>query len=144
MAFLTDFTQKSGVFYRFNAKNRRFGCKFYSHKNCVSVKKMTIIRYVTNFYYQNYHRKKMSLQRLKQVAQREWRRSSLIPKDIPIRYSIWKNPYDCGFEFEKGWMKTRSSWLNCALRDDEAVYWVSIGHYEAVAVGKDTRNCQGQ
>ena len=30
---------------------------------------------------------------------------------------------------------TRSSWLNCALRDDEAVYWLSIGHYEAVAVG---------
>ena len=36
--------------------------------------------------------------------------------------------------FPKG-MNTRSSWLNCALRDDEAVYWVSIGHYEAVAVG---------
>ena len=32
-------------------------------------------------------------------------------------------------------MQTRSSWLNCALRDDEAVYWVSIGHYEAAAVG---------
>ena len=31
--------------------------------------------------------------------------------------------------------QTRSSWLNCALRDDEAVYWVSIGLYEAVAVG---------
>ena len=31
--------------------------------------------------------------------------------------------------------KTRSSWLNCALRDDEAVYWVSIVHYEAVVVG---------
>ena len=30
--------------------------------------------------------------------------------------------------------ETRSSWLNCALRHDEAVYWVSIGHYEAVAV----------
>ena len=30
---------------------------------------------------------------------------------------------------------TRSSWLNCALRDDEAVYWISIGHYEAVAIG---------
>ena len=30
--------------------------------------------------------------------------------------------------------KTRSSWLKCALRDDEAVYWVSLGHYEAVAV----------
>ena len=23
--------------------------------------------------------------------------------------------------------RTRSSWLNCSLRDDEAVYWVSIG-----------------
>ena len=32
-------------------------------------------------------------------------------------------------------MWTRSSWLNCALRDDEAVYWVCIGHSEAVAVG---------
>ena len=35
----------------------------------------------------------------------------------------------------KSLIKTRSSWLNCALRDDEAVYWVIIGHYEAVAVG---------
>ena len=25
-------------------------------------------------------------------------------------------------------LKTRSSWLNCALRGDVAVYWVSIGH----------------
>ena len=32
-------------------------------------------------------------------------------------------------------MTTRSSWLNCALRDDEAVYWVSLGHSEASAVG---------
>ena len=31
--------------------------------------------------------------------------------------------------------ETRSSWFNCALRDDEAVCWVSIGHYEALAVG---------
>ena len=31
--------------------------------------------------------------------------------------------------------KTRSSWLNYALRDDEAVYWISIGLYEAVAEG---------
>ena len=30
---------------------------------------------------------------------------------------------------------TRSSWINCVLRDDETVYWISIGHYEAVAVG---------
>ena len=30
---------------------------------------------------------------------------------------------------------TRSSWLNYVLRDDEAVYWVIIGHYEVVAVG---------
>ena len=32
-------------------------------------------------------------------------------------------------------MVTRSSWLNCALRDDEAVHWVRIGHYEAIAAG---------
>ena len=30
---------------------------------------------------------------------------------------------------------TRSSWFNCALRDDEAVCWVSIGYCEALAVG---------
>ena len=39
----------------------------------------------------------------------------------------------CGFC--KKFLITRSSWFICALRDDEAVYWVSIGHYEAVAVG---------
>ena len=31
---------------------------------------------------------------------------------------------------------TRSSWLNCALRDDEAVYWVSIGHCMSWMNGK--------
>jgi len=29
-------------------------------------------------------------------------------------------------------MKTRSSWLNCALRDDEAVYWVCMRRYQLV------------
>ena len=32
-------------------------------------------------------------------------------------------------------IETRSSWVNCALRDEEAVYWVSVAQYEAVAVG---------
>ena len=32
-------------------------------------------------------------------------------------------------------VSTISSWLNCALRVNEAVYWVIIGHYETVAVG---------
>ena len=32
-------------------------------------------------------------------------------------------------------VKTRSSWVNCALRDEEAVYWVSVAHYEALSVG---------
>ena len=32
-------------------------------------------------------------------------------------------------------IKTRFSWFNCALRLDDAVYWVSIGHYGAVAFG---------
>ena len=40
------------------------------------------------------------------------------------------DPWDARF-----YIGTRSSWLNCALRDDEAVHWISIGHYEAVAVG---------
>ena len=41
----------------------------------------------------------------------------------------------CVLQFPSITSETRSSWLNCALRDDESVYWVSIGHYEAVAVG---------
>ena len=54
-------------------------------------------------------------------------------------YQVRKHSSTC----ETRWLKqlksryidrTRSSWLNCALRDDEGVYWVSIGHYEAVAV----------
>ena len=36
---------------------------------------------------------------------------------------------------QKNISKTRSSWVNCALRDEEAVYWVSVAHYEAVSVG---------
>ena len=37
--------------------------------------------------------------------------------------------------------ETRSSWLNCALRDNEAVYLVSRGHYEAVI--DDTGSVKG-
>ena len=39
------------------------------------------------------------------------------------------------FESIESHDKTRSSWVNCALRDEEAVYWVSVAHYEAVSVG---------
>ena len=48
-----------------------------------------------------------------------------------------EQPQNVNFELILRTLKSdaRSSWLNCALRDDEAVYWVSIGHYEAVAVG---------
>ena len=28
--------------------------------------------------------------------------------------------------------KSRSSWLNCALRGDEAVYWASMGHQKFI------------
>ena len=52
-------------------------------------------------------------------------------KEITIFAPVASNSWNMGGEGAK----TRSSWLNCALRDDEAVYWVSIGHYEAVAVG---------
>ena len=50
----------------------------------------------------------------------------------PACLDIWKDTAHRGTAIIR---ETRSSWLNCALRDDEAVYWVSIGHYEAVAVG---------
>ena len=43
------------------------------------------------------------------------------------------NPNMCSSEQRK--LETRSSWVNCALRDEEAVYWVSVAHYEAVSVG---------
>ena len=56
--------------------------------------------------------------------------------------NLWTLMYRASHSFSEGGAqqnvkktKTRSNWLNCALRDDEAVYWVSIGHYEAVAVG---------
>ena len=51
---------------------------------------------------------------------------------IPFLYVI----FNCKRKkWDKKCLETRSSWLNCALRDDEAVYLVSRGHYEAVAVG---------
>ena len=54
-------------------------------------------------------------------------------------YEIWDQRHNINEQNKVGhveeYKETRSSWLNCALRDDEAVYWVSIGHYEAVAVG---------
>ena len=43
------------------------------------------------------------------------------------RVFCWSSEY---FQIE-----TSSSWLNWALRDDEAVYWVRKGHLEAVADG---------
>ena len=35
-------------------------------------------------------------------------------------------------------IQTRSSWLNCALRADEAVYWVSIGQLWLVFGGTES------
>ena len=49
----------------------------------------------------------------------------------------WPTPlasHWCSWNLCLNGFKTRSSWLNCALRDDKTVYWVSIGHYEEVAV----------
>ena len=51
-----------------------------------------------------------------------------------IFYIVWWNTKKLGcLKFVKAWIrcfrvryKTRSSWLNCALRDDEGVYWVSL------------------
>ena len=36
------------------------------------------------------------------------------------------------WDWERKVRKTRSSWLNCALRDDDAVYLVSMRRYQLV------------
>ena len=36
------------------------------------------------------------------------------------------------------WHKTRSFWINCALKGDEAVYWVSIGQRWLVLDGTES------
>ena len=70
------------------------------------------------------------------------RRGFLVPpsklRPLP-RPAPWKKTFQTPSNNRK-WIisnikVTRSSWLNSALRDDEAVYWVISGHYEAVAVG---------
>ena len=53
-------------------------------------------------------------------------------KWIALRSNWWSWSVSPKITFKE---KTRSSWFNCALRDDEALCWVSIGHYEALAVG---------
>ena len=49
--------------------------------------------------------------------------------------SSHQRPPEMEFWHHEHFFKTRSSWINCALRYDEAVYWISIGHYEGEAVG---------
>ena len=62
--------------------------------------------------------------------------SSLLPPALGASTKSLAGPeIQTGLDENKKKKGTRSSWLNCALRDDEAVNWVSIGHYEAVAVG---------
>ena len=46
-----------------------------------------------------------------------------------------RQSWNCHQETNEKWFNYRSSCINCALQNDEDVYWVSIGHYEAVAVG---------
>ena len=61
---------------------------------------------------------------------------------LAVMQSSSKFLFPCA-HIDQNW-STRFSWLNCVLRDDEAVYWVSLGHYEAVAVGiDDTGSVEG-
>ena len=59
-------------------------------------------------------------------------RAKGLSKDMDTRSEQEKMEVNPSFERIN---KTSSSWLNRALRDDEALKWVSIGNYEAVAVG---------
>ena len=59
-----------------------------------------------------------------------WRqRQSFFARDKKENNFIdWRsnNHIVLGPKYQQILAATRSSWLNCALRDDEAVYWVSI------------------
>ena len=59
-------------------------------------------------------------------------RAKGLSKDMDTRSEQEKLEVNPSFERIN---KTSSSWLNRALRDDETLKWVSIGNYEAVAVG---------
>ena len=47
-------------------------------------------------------------------------------KDLLLAAKMWKKMHAI-VKVSEHHVETRSSWLNCALRGDEAVYWVSIG-----------------
>ena len=56
--------------------------------------------------------------------------------EIEAHFRQWNSGLIFTLHLHKGVsIVTRSSWLNCALRDDEAVHWVSIGYCEALAIG---------
>ena len=62
-----------------------------------------------------------------------------VPYDYDVDdHPIWpvkEKSHDIADFVGKRYIETRSSWVNCVLRDEEAVYWVSVAHYEAVSVG---------
>ena len=58
-------------------------------------------------------------------------RAKGLSKDMDTRSEQEKLEVNPSFERIN---KTSSSWLNRALRDDEAVYWANKRHYEPVAV----------
>ena len=65
---------------------------------------------------------------------------------VPLQHCKFWNTYmvtgHCGgASFVELKFETRSSWLNCALRDDEAVFWVSIGQKQMVI--DDTGSLEG-
>ena len=64
-----------------------------------------------------------------------WKDSEWFTKQTSFEGSLMAEPPPPTHTHTHTQWLTRSSWLNCALRDDEAVYLVSRGHYEAVAVG---------
>ena len=66
----------------------------------------------------------------------EYLKSPIVPLAIGVTFQTGRSVAEKKNKKDiKNRHNTRSSWLNCSLRDDEAVYWFSIGHYEAVAVG---------
>ena len=57
------------------------------------------------------------------IIQTSWRASVAMMKGLHHKTKMMSSEI-----FTNKSKKTRSMWLNCALRGDEAVYWVKRGH----------------
>ena len=57
---------------------------------------------------------------------------------ITLNMADNKNIHNCIGENDLKIIRTRFSWLSCALRGDEAVHWVGMGQQQLVLGGTES------